>query len=49
MKNKICHRTMGSVNRSNCVEDACTAWGVIGYVSGGRSIYGCRDVNKEKP
>ena len=28
---KICHRTMGSAKKEECIEQACTAWGVISF------------------
>ena len=56
MKNKICHRTMGSDKRSNCIEEACTAWGIIRTprldackMPYGKIEYGCRDLERKQP
>ncbi len=30
---KICHRTMGSAKREECIGESCTAWGVISFIA----------------
>lgn len=41
---RICHRTMGSAKKEECIEEACTAWAPIGGTAKDPR-YGCIEVD----